>query len=119
MIVEVFQTAFTPDNGSGELEPDFNPLIPIAMILKFILQILRQILNLQTENTNKILQTINSQRPPHAEEVWLHTEDVMKLLKKSERTVYNWRRSGELRHKMVGRTTYYLRSDIYRMLGKE
>lgn len=89
------------------------------MILRLILHILRQILSLQTENTNKILHTINSQKPIHEDEVWLHTEDVMKLLKKSERTIYNWRQSGELRHKIVGRTTYYLRSDIYRMLGKE
>ncbi|NQX39070.1 Helix-turn-helix domain-containing protein [Pedobacter steynii] len=89
------------------------------MILKFILQILRQILNLQTENTSTLMQIINSLKPIPVDEVWLHTEDVMKLFKKSEKTLYNWRQKGLLRYKIIGRTVYYLRSDIYQILSKE
>lgn len=88
------------------------------MILRYILNALREIHALQTENTNKLLQTINSQKPVSQEEVWLHTEDVMKLFKKSERTIYNWRKSGVLRCEVIGGTAYYLRSDIYRILNK-
>lgn len=89
------------------------------MILRSILQVLRQILSLQIENTDKLLQTINSQKPIPQEEVWLHTEDVMKLFKKSERTIYSWRKSGILRYKIIGGTAYYLSSDIYQIMGKK
>lgn len=89
------------------------------MILRYILHVLREILTVQTENTNKLLQIINSQKSIPLEEVWLHTEDVMKLFKKSERTIYNWRKSGALRYRIIGGTAYYLRSDIYRILNKE
>ncbi|SHE46471.1 helix-turn-helix domain-containing protein [Pedobacter caeni] len=89
------------------------------MILRSILHVLRQILSLQTENTNRLLDQINSYKPIHAEEVWLHTEDVMHLFKKSEKTIYNWRRKGQLRYKIIGGTAYYLRSDIFQILNKE
>lgn len=47
---------------------------------------------------------------------WLHTEDVMKIFKKSEKTIYNWRQSRALRHKIIGGTAYYLKSDVYKLV---
>ena len=89
------------------------------MILRTIVKALRQIFSLQKENTDTLIQIINSLKPIPADEIWLHTEDVMKLFKKTEKTLYNWRRKGLLRYKIIGRTVYYLRSDIYQILSKE
>ena len=52
---------------------------------------------------------------PKEEETWLHTEDVMKIFKKSEKTIYNWRQSKNFRCKMMGGTMYYLKSDVYKL----
>ena len=89
------------------------------MILRPIFKVLRQIFSLQKENTVTLTQIIDTLRPVPTDEVWLHTEDVMKLFKKTEKTLYNWRRNGQLRHKIIGRTVYYLKSDVYRILNKE
>jgi len=89
------------------------------MILRPIFKALKEIFCLHKENTNTLIQIINSLKPIPADEVWLHTEDVMKLFKKTEKTLYNWRQKGLLRYKIIGRTVYYLRSDIYQILNKE
>lgn len=89
------------------------------MVLRLILQSLRRLLSLQAENTNMILQRINSYDSVRDGEEWLHTEDVMVIFKKSERTIYNWRKSGALKYRMQGGTAYYLKSDIYRILDNE
>lgn len=52
------------------------------------------------------------------EEIWLHTEDVMSIFKKTRKTIYNWRKAGDLRFKVNGGTCYYLKSDVYARIKK-
>lgn len=89
------------------------------MILKLIINLLKQMINLLAENNNILIKTIEKQTILPQEDVWLHTEDIMRLFKKSKRTVFNWRQSGVLQYKIVGGTVFYLRSDIYKILNKE
>lgn len=89
------------------------------MTSKPIINLLKQMINLQAENNNILIKTIEKQTPSPQEDVWLHTEDVMRLFKKSKRTIFNWRERGVLEYKIVGGTVFYLRSDIYKILHKE
>lgn len=89
------------------------------MISKPIINLLKQVISLQAENNNILIKTIEKHTPPPQEEVWLHTEDVMLLFKKSKRTIFNWRDRGVLQSKVVGGTVFYLKSDIYKIMHKE
>lgn len=86
-----------------------------------MLRILRQLLKVQTDQLAVLLKL---EPPPTSpvmnkeEEVWLDTQDVMRIFKKTERTIYTWRRAGWLRFRMHGRTCFYLQSDVYELLNK-
>lgn len=83
-----------------------------------LLHVLRQLLKIQTDQLTILLKLVPAELPTKEEEVWLHTEEVMKIFKKSERTIYSWRKGGDLRFKMKGRTCYYLKSDVYGKMKK-
>lgn len=89
------------------------------MISKPIISLLQQMINLQAENNNILIKSIEKQKTTPEEDVWLHTEDVMQLFKKCKRTIFNWRDRGVLESKIVGGTVFYLRSDVYKILNKE
>lgn len=86
--------------------------------LNSLLHTLRELLKIQTEQLSVLLKLVPAELPVKEEEVWLHTDEVMKVFKKSERTIYNWRKGGDLRYKVKGRTCYYLKSDVYEKVRK-
>lgn len=86
--------------------------------LNSMLHILRQLLKIQTEQLTILLKLVPVVETTKEEEVWLHTDEVMKVFKKSERTIYNWRKAGDLRFKLRGRTCQYLKSDVYDRVKK-
>lgn len=49
---------------------------------------------------------------------WLTTEDVMNFLNCSEKTVYNYRRKGELEYRQRGRKIWYKKADVLEFLDK-
>ena len=51
---------------------------------------------------------------------WLFEQEVMEILKiRSRKTIYNWRTKDLLPHKILGRTPYYLKSGVLKMLDKQ
>ncbi|WP_316819810.1 helix-turn-helix domain-containing protein [Pedobacter gandavensis] len=87
-----------------------------------MLKLLRQLLKVQTDQLAALLKLEPPQLLPEQkkeEEVWLHTQDVMRIFSKSERTIYNWRKAGMLRYRVIGGTTFYLQSDVYKLVHQE
>lgn len=87
--------------------------------LNSMLHLLRQLLKIQTDQLATLLKLVPAQLPVEEEEVWLHTEEVMEIFRKSRKTIYNWRKTGQLRFRQNGGTCYYLKADIYSLLKKE
>ena len=46
----------------------------------------------------------------------LNTEEAMKLLRCSKRTMHNWRKSGKLPFKTIGSKIYYRITDLKKMI---
>ncbi|MCX2453389.1 helix-turn-helix domain-containing protein [Pedobacter sp. PLR] len=86
--------------------------------LNLILLVLRQLLKIHTDQLDALLKLIPVEVPIKEEAYWLHTEEVMEVFKKSRKTIYNWRTTGQLRFKQIGGTCYYLKADIYSLLKK-
>ncbi|WP_222535534.1 helix-turn-helix domain-containing protein [Pedobacter polysacchareus] len=84
-----------------------------------ILKILRQLLKVQTDQLIALLKMMPVDLPVKEEEdIWLHTNEVMQIFQKTRKTIYNWRKSGHLRFRVNGGTCYYLKKDVYSILGK-
>ncbi|MBB2149918.1 helix-turn-helix transcriptional regulator [Pedobacter gandavensis] len=81
--------------------------------LNSLLHTLRQLLKIQMDQLAILSKLVPAELPVKEEEVWLHTEEVMEIFKKSRKTIYNWRKTGQLRFKINGGTCYYLKADIY------
>lgn len=50
------------------------------------------------------------------QEKWLLTEDLEDIFKKSKRTIYTWRRDGKISFTQIGRTVYFNKKDVDRLL---
>ncbi|WP_316746920.1 helix-turn-helix domain-containing protein [Pedobacter gandavensis] len=84
-----------------------------------LLHLIRELLKVQEKQLDVLLKLEPAALPVVEEEVWLSTHDVMKIFKRSERTLYSWRKGGDLRFKIKGRTCYYLKSDVFNRVNKE
>jgi len=52
--------------------------------------------------------------PPVREEKWLRDSDIIEIFKVTGRTIYNWKKKGDLTVKYMGGTAYYRESDVYK-----
>jgi len=84
---------------------------PLNQTLLEVLQALRDLNSVFGKTLEAIL-------PKKIEDEWLHTEDVMRIFKKSERTIYTWRKEKRIKYTNIRGTIYYLKSDIYAYLNK-
>lgn len=87
-----------------------------------MLKILRQLLKVQNDQLTVLMKlelvSASPLPPEREEEVWLHTEDLMSIYKKSRKTIFNWRKNGRLNYIVKGGTCYYLKSDVYARIDK-
>lgn len=73
----------------------------------------------QTEHTAQIISVIREAKEDFSDkEEWLLVEDLMRIFKKTARTIYTWTKEGKFETLIHGRTTYYRKSDVYKLLKK-
>lgn len=82
----------------------------------------------QAKNAEMIMQAIKemgvvpvleskSEPLPEPEQVWLLVEDVEKIFKKSARTIYSWRKQGKISCTIIGKTAYFNKKEVEKLLN--
>lgn len=54
---------------------------------------------------------------PDPQQEWLLTEQVEKLFKKTARTIYSWRMQGKISCTIIGKTAYYNKIEMEKLLN--
>ena len=67
---------------------------------------------------NTFLSFVEALKPAPVDD-WLFIEDVMRIFKKSNKTIQYWCQKGFLPCRRMGRTTYFLKSEIYTLVEQK
>jgi len=79
---------------------------------------LLELLHVLREIHGILAKAVEIKSPKNLNDEWLHTDDVARIFKKTERTIYTWRKNKLISFKKIKGTVYYLKSDIYNLLNK-